>query len=532
MAADYKRAFTEFKRLLGAEYVVEDMATLAEYEKATFKTDRRIRGVLRPENTEQVQACMKVATSTYTPIYVISTGKNVGYGSRVPTCDDAVIMELSRLNRIVEFNEDLAYVVVEPGVSQEQLHQYLTLNDSKLWMDATGSFPSHSLIGNIADRGFGHTMYADHFDHVGGMEVVLPTGELLKTGFGRFENARGEGVYKWGVGPYVDGLFTQSNLGVIVRATIWLMPAPKHYQKFFFNLMDDQDLPGVIDILRSLRLDGTLKSAMHIGNNYKVLGSVQRFPWDETNGETPLTPETMEQLAKKLDISAWTASGALYGSKAEVKNAAREIRKRLKGKVKKLMFIDERLLKWAEWLAPIYRWITGIDIRDMIGLLRPLFGLTKGIPTDTMIPSTYWRKKETVPENPDPDRDDCGLIWIAPIAPTSGNNARELWAIIRSVMLKHGFEPSVSITLLTERSMDCVVNIAFDRSVAGEDDRALACHDELLDELTTAGFYPYRLSIASMGIVTADNSPYKHLVNGVKEVVDPAGILSPGRYGI
>lgn len=532
MAADYKRAFTEFKRLLGAENVVEDLVTLAEYEKATFKTDRRVRGVLRPESTEQVQACMKVATSTYTPIYVISTGKNVGYGSRVPTCDDAVIMELSRLNRIVEFNEDLAYVVVEPGVSQEQLHQYLTLNDSKLWMDATGSFPSHSLIGNIADRGFGHTMYADHFDHVGGMEVVLPTGELLKTGFGRFENARGEGVYKWGVGPYVDGLFTQSNLGVIVRATIWLMPAPKHYQKFFFNLMDDQDLPGVIDILRSLRLDGTLKSAMHIGNNYKVLGSVQRFPWDETNGKTPLTPETMEQLAKKIDISAWTASGALYGSKAEVKNAAREIRKRLKGKVKKLMFIDERLLKWAEWLAPIYRWITGIDIRDMIGLLRPLFGLTKGIPTDTMIPSTYWRKKETVPENPDPDRDDCGLIWIAPIAPTSGNNARELWAIIRSVMLKHGFEPSVSITLLTERSMDCVVNIAFDRSVAGEDDRALACHDELLDELTTAGFYPYRLSIASMGIVTADNSPYKHLVNGVKEVVDPAGILSPGRYGI
>ena len=82
------------------------------------------------------------------------------------------------------------------------------------------------------ERGFGHTPYSDHFAHIGGFQVVLPQGDVLRTGFGQFENAAATSVYRWGVGPHFDGLFTQSNLGVIVEATIWLMPAPPYMQFF------------------------------------------------------------------------------------------------------------------------------------------------------------------------------------------------------------------------------------------------------------------------------------------------------------
>ena len=56
--------------------------------------------------------------------------------------------------------------------------------------------------------------------------------------------------------------------------TIWLMPAPEHFEAFFFRCDDDSDLGDVIDALRPLRLYGTLRSAAHIGNDYKVLNGI------------------------------------------------------------------------------------------------------------------------------------------------------------------------------------------------------------------------------------------------------------------
>jgi len=534
MTEQLEAALNEFSQCIGESYVMTDVETIIRYETATFKTDRKILGVIKPGSVAEVQACLITASRYGVPIYAISTGKNVGYGSRVPSCNNAVVMELSRLDRIIDFNEDLGYVTVEPGVTQQQLFEYLKEKKSNLWMDATGSFTSHSLIGNIAERGFGHTIMADHFGNVGGMEVVLPTGKLLQTGLGRFKGAKARGIYRWGVGPYIDGLFTQSNLGVITQVTLWLMPAPPCYQKFFCSVEKEEQLPELIELLRPLRLNGTLRSAMHIGNDYKVFGSMQQYPWEETGGETPLSRELLDRLSEKWDFGAWNASGALYGTKGEIKAAKKAIKKQLRGKVKSLRFLDERLMSIAEFIKVPYRWLTGIDLGDMLKILRPVMGLTRGVPTNEFLPSAYWRKKSPAPnpEDADPDRDGCGLIWVAPIAPTGGVYAQELWSIVKRCLLKHSFEPSVSITLLTERAMDCVINIAFDRTVAGEDEKAIACHDELLCELTTAGYYPYRLSLASMELMDKDQSSYMGLLKQLKQTVDPAGILSPGRYGL
>ena len=93
--------------------------------------------------------------------------------------DGSVLLDLSRMNRIVDFNEDLAYVTVEPGVTQGQLYAFLRERGSRLWMDATGASPDCSLIGNTMERGFGHTPYGDHFAQVCGLEVVLPDGQCI-----------------------------------------------------------------------------------------------------------------------------------------------------------------------------------------------------------------------------------------------------------------------------------------------------------------------------------------------------------------
>ncbi len=532
MTGSYQQAFDSFTQVVGQEYVILDSDILNEYEKTTFSVRHRILAVIRPANTEQVQACMRLANQYKVAIYPISTGKNVGYGSRVPTADNCIILELKRMNQVVDYNEELAYVTLQPGVTQIQLYDFLKDKNSALWMDVTGSFVNHSLIGNIAERGFGHTPYSDHFDKVCGLQVVLPDGSCINTGFGRFRDVRAKSVYRWGLGPYSDGMFTQSNLGIITGLTLWLMPRPEHFMNFFFSVEKNSQLEEIVELLRPLRLDGTINSALHIGNDYKVLSSIQRYPWDRTEGKTPLSKEVLQAFEQQWDFSAWNAAGALYGSKASVAAAQKRIKKQLKGKVKKLRFLDERKLKLAELLQKPYQRLTGVNLPAMLNLLKPVFGMTRGVPTDAMIPSTYWRKKSPVPKLPDPDKDNCGLLWCAPVAPTEGKCAMEIWDIIETVFARYGFEPAVSYTLITPRAMDCIIAISYDRDVENEDKKAQQCHDELLSRLISRGYFPYRLGVQSMYLMSEQENNSASFYKTIKDALDPQGILAPGRYDI
>ena len=524
-------ALEEWSRLLGSQYVITDPSSLRAVETATFQTSQRVPAVLRPGRWEDVQEILRIANRHKVSVYPVSTGRNWGYGSKVPTSDGCVLLDLSRMNRILDFNEDLAYVTVEPGVTQEQLYQFLRERKSRLWMDATGASPETSLIGNTLERGFGHTPHGDRFSYVCGMQVILPTGEMAETGFSRFPGARAGASYRWGVGPFMDGLFTQSNLGVVTRASFWLMPAPEYFQAYFFRCDSDDCLPALIDALRPLRLNGTIRSAIHIANDYKVLSGLQQYPWDEAAGTTPLRGDLMKQLRGRLQMGAWNGSGGLYGTRAQVREARKLLRRALRGKVSKLQFIDDRMLGVAEKFAGIYRLLTGWDLSRALQLLRPVYGLMKGIPTGYALASTYWRKRTPPPPAKDPDHDGCGLLWCSPVAPAEGAQAQELTNLASQILLHHGFEPAISMTMVSERSLACVVSISYDRDVPGEDEKAAACYEDLMGQLAGRGFYSYRLTIQSMGAMQSGGG-YHQLLRTLKEALDPNRVLAPGRYDV
>ena len=528
---DLSRAIQEWSAIVGADHVITDRAALSAAESATFRTTAKIPLIVRPADRQQVQGCLRVANANRIPVYPISAGRNWGYGSRVPAADGSVLIDLGRMNRIVDFSEDLAYVTVEPGVTQQQLYDFLRDNRSRLWMDATGARPDASLIGNTMERGFGHTPYGDHFAHVCGFEVVLPDGECIETGFSRFAQASTGPLYRWGLGPTLDGLFTQSNFGIVTRMSIWLMPAPEHFEAFFFRCDDDSGLGDLLDALRRLRLNGTLRSAAHIGNDYKVLNGIGQYPWDLTAGMTPLTPEVMSGLRKKLRFGAWNGSGGLYGTRVQVREAKRLMRQALRGKVTKLEFLGDSKLELARRFAKPYGLVTGWDISEALDLVGPVFSLLKGAPTEAAMATTYWRKRTPPPADPDPDRDRCGLLWCAPVAPLEARHGERLTKISIDTLLGHGFEPMLSLSLVTDRALTCVVSICYDRDVPGEDDRAIACYRELLDRLTASGYHSYRLGIQSSAEMI-DKDSYSSLLATIKRALDPNGILAPGRYGI
>lgn len=139
------------------------------------------------------------------------------------------------------------------------MHKYLEENDLRkhVWLDVL-DLGGGSMVGNAVERGVGYTPYGDHFMMHCGMEVVLPTGQLVRTGMGALPDPtiksdpnlpaheqpwnRAAQLFNYGFGPYNDGIFTQSNLGIVTKMGFWLMVNPGGYQAYMITLPRDEDL--------------------------------------------------------------------------------------------------------------------------------------------------------------------------------------------------------------------------------------------------------------------------------------------------
>jgi 4-cresol dehydrogenase (hydroxylating) len=128
-----------------------------------------------------------------------------------------------------------------------------------------------------------------------------------------------------------------------------------------------------------------------------------------------------------------------------------------------------------------------------------------------------------------PDRDGCGLLWCSPVAPNDGEHATRITSLATGLVLNHGFEPAISLTMLTDRTLSCIISLTYDRDVPGEDERAMKCYHELLDALAEHGYHSYRLSVGAMHAM--GGGAYGELLHTLKQALDPQGILAPGRYG-
>ncbi len=514
--------------ILGAEFVHRAPAH-ERWSAATFAPTASVLGVVRPRTTAEVQAVVRLCARHRVPTYASSRGRNWGYGSATPV-RDGLVMDLSRLDRILGYNDRLGYVRVEPGVTFGQLYDFLQANGRRHWIDAPGCGRGGSVAGNALERGFGHTAYADHAAQVCSLQVVLADGQLLETGLGAFQGAVGQHVYASGLGPNIGGLFFQGNLGIVTEMTVWLMPAPERFVGFFFSVDGNARYAEVIDALSALRLAGILNSAVHVGNSYRVLASLAQYPWDLTRDTTPLRGEALDQLKARYGTLDWHGSGALYGPPSYVAEGRRALRRALRGIASQLVFLDDRRLRALERLAPALRVLGARRVVRQLDVLRPAFELLKGVPTDYFLRSAYWRKRTPIPEVCDPDRDRCGLIWCAVISEAEGRQAGEVEAIASRELLGSGFEPGVTCTLLSGRCLDHVISIAYDRDVPGEDGRAMQAFERLLQSLTRAGYFPYRIPTFAQDFLDRAMPAYRSFLTAVKSAVDPLGILAPGRY--
>lgn len=524
---DYAAVIDAWRKALG-EGGVQTESAMGVLARTTMSGTTVPLCVLRPTSAEAVRDVVRIASEHSVALYPVSRGKNWGYGDALPMGAHTAVVELSGMNRVLEVNAKLGYAVVEAGVSQQELYDAVQTRAPGFWVDVTGAGCEASMVGNILDRGFGHTPYSDHLRSLLGMEIVLANGEILKTGFGHYENAKAARVYPYGVGPVLDGIFSQGNYGIVTRATIALQPAPEAFRFFWIKAEDPQALAPLVDALRPLRLNGTLNSAVHIGNDLRIISTQRRFPWE--SGDPPLTPDTLARLRRESGVGAWNASGSLTGSRAQVRAAARELRRAVGG-VGRVVFVDDRKLAWGERAGRVLGKLgLGARLRRQLAALKPNYGLLKGIPTNAPLAGVHWRTRADCANDADPRDTSCGLLWVSPVMPVDGAAAVEVRDLTTAILAAHGFDFMVTYTMLNERAMVAVINISFDRETPGESDSAAKCYDALYGALMGAGYYPYRASPHGMRRLYRESDPYWETTRRIKHALDPGGIIAPGRY--
>lgn len=144
-------------------------------------------GAVRPGTVEHVQQVVKLANTYKVPLWTVSRGKNLGYGGHSPVVAGTIVLDLHRMNKIVEVNEEYGYAIVEPGVSFFDLYEEIQRRGLDLW-PSVPAIGWGSVLGNTLDRGFGYTPNGEHSQSQCGMEVVLPNGDLLRTGMGAMKD--------------------------------------------------------------------------------------------------------------------------------------------------------------------------------------------------------------------------------------------------------------------------------------------------------------------------------------------------------
>jgi 4-cresol dehydrogenase (hydroxylating) len=362
---------------------------------------------------------------------------------------------------------------------------------------------------------------------------VLPTGDVIHTGFGRFGGAKTAKLHRWGVGPHLDGLFAQSNLGIVTEMTLWLAPKPDYFQSCYFGIDDESRLEDLIDSLQTLQLRGLFRAGLTVRNDFSVLVRMQQYPWEALEGATPMPPGLLERMRKGFWRDAWWSSlwigwADLYSAGRELGLAERRIiEETLAERVDRLVFVDEEDVRFSRWDTPDRTEAASTYFspgRDDAGI--------QGAPSDDNLRSVYWRKRTAVPEDMDPDRDRCGVIFCVPTVPYEGRHIVAALDIVRGSLAAYGFEPILNINCISERAAQVNATITYDRELEGEDERALRCHDDMFRGLLEAGYVPHRLGIHAVGLLPEPVDGSGRLLARLKKALDPNNILAPGRYGL
>lgn len=526
----------ELRAALGGRAVLERDEAIERYGENTLgddPADSMIAAVC-PESTDEVVSLVRIAGRHQLPIYPVSTGRNWGYGCALPASHGCILADLSGMNAVVGVDTNSDTVTVQPGVTQQMLRDYLDERGLAYMVPTTGAGPTCSLVGNALERGYGGTPHVDHFGAVTAIEAVLPDGQIYHSGLWHSGNPELERAHKWGVGPYIDGLFAQGSLGIVTQMTLRLAPLPDQVAMFYFSCRDDSSLEDVTAAVRSVqRRYGANISGINLTNARRMIAMMSGGANRGGRLGCPMDQATLHSLMQRHGIHAWTGFGAIYGPARVVRAVQAGVRKELRPSVDRFHAITltkarvvQRILRYLP-----SRWTGGL--RAQIDALIDGLQVLSGVPREVALPLAYWRSGNRGTEGPlNPASDGCGVMWYSPLVPMRPSRVREFVSMIHEVCPRFGIEPIITFASVAEGCFDSPIPLLFDRSDPEQVSQAKACYEELVRQGLDRGFVPYRLPRGRCELI-ADCSPtFWDTVSRIKAAIDPQNIIAPGRYSV
>jgi 4-cresol dehydrogenase (hydroxylating) len=279
----------------------------------------------------------------------------------------------------------------------------------------------------------------------------------------------------------VDGLFMQSNLGIVTKMGVWLMPEPEVYLSGWARFHSDEAVGPLVDALRRLMLDGTIR-------NYPILNRGM----------------SMAEGAGEGNI--WALRFALYGRRRIVDAQLEVVREALAGVPGLTMggryYTPSERVAVTEHDDKVQGGVPGLEIFE-------LFNRSYG--------------------------DDTGHLDLSPVMPLSGREAVESIRLIRSLYGRHNLE-YVAGLLFMPRCFLHITTTFYDRRDEAQVRRAYDAYGDMTRELARRGYGLYRTNLRNMDLVADlydfNGHALRRFVETIKDAVDPAGVISPGKQGI
>jgi glycolate oxidase len=195
--------------------------------------------VVMAENVEQIQQILRFANAEKIPVIPFTAGTNIG-GLCIPE-RGGILLDLKRMNKILKIDPESHYAVIEPGVSHGQLAE--ALYEHKLRFGWPVGPPSASVSSCAINHGIGglNARYGLNSQEITSMEVVLPTGELVRVGSCAIVEDAWHSTLPL---PKLDGLFKGwlGTTGVVTKLGVAVHPIPPVLKVFTVSCENVEDM--------------------------------------------------------------------------------------------------------------------------------------------------------------------------------------------------------------------------------------------------------------------------------------------------
>jgi (+)-pinoresinol hydroxylase len=526
----FAAALRELESVLGKEWVLTSEADLHPYrDHFSYIKDQPNElipsAAVGPDTVEQVQAIVRIANRYKLPLYAISTGKNFAYGGPSPNVRGSVTVDLKRMNRVLEVDEKRHFALVEPGVSYFDLYRYIQERGLKVWID-TPDPGWGSPIGNALDHGIGYTMgfYRDHFGAHCGMEVVLPNGEVMRTGMGALPGSHSWQEYKHGFGPDPASLFGQGNFGIVTKMGFRLMPQPEHWRNGLVTVPKRHDFIPLVDTVNYLTDLAIIGEPWYGSPLLPLLGNAEFRKAAEDFDEAQL-----DRQAAAANLPSWRVELQFYGSERTTLANWEYAKELLARNIPAARFTDGESLQ-----VPL----TAEQIANTTGSYPTNMrrNVTQGVPS-----LGVWYQTSRTDRNPNSwNETHIGLFSLVARSGAAVFQAQRDFQEIAQQLGMPSFFPNALGTPVNWYQFGFLMGNGFgigagDNSPEGKK-RAATLLRKTLAENAKRGYGDYRAPPMLQDDVSDQYSFNNHVLRRfletLKDAIDPNGVLSPGRAGI